>query len=406
MSTGTGEGGRGAILGLPRTYWILWFATLVNKFGTFVVPFLYLYLTRSEEMSVVQASLVVGLYGLGSTLSGPVGGLLADRVGRRSTMVSGLVAGALLMAALGMVHDTAFIPALTFALGFAGQLHRPATSAMVADLVPDASRVRAYGLLYWAVNLGSAVAVLLAGMMAERNFLLLFLGDAATTLLCAAIVWGWLPESRPLHTVRREPVLSSLQAPLRDRRFALLLVLELFAAMILFQFDTTFPEALAGHGITPAEYGTVVAMTCVLVMLVQPFAALRLERVHRGRALAATCTLIAVGFGAVGLFSTLPLFMLCGLVWTLGEIGYFAIMPTLVADLAPPGRRAVYYGSYQMAGGLASFAGPAAGGLIFQCLGPQWLWTGCFVLGIMLAFVALHVNRQPTANLDIHRTVP
>ena len=31
---------------LPRPVWILFFGTFLNKFGTFVVPFLTLYLTR------------------------------------------------------------------------------------------------------------------------------------------------------------------------------------------------------------------------------------------------------------------------------------------------------------------------------------------------------------------------
>jgi MFS family permease len=379
--------GKAAISGLPRAYWILWFATLVNRLGTFVVPFLYLYLTRSEHMSVAQASLVVALYGLGSTFSGPVGGLLADRLGRRRTMISGLAVGALLMVALGVTHVTAFIPLLAFALGFAGELHRPAASAMIADLVAPAGRVRAYGMLHWAVNLGFVVGLLLAGVMAERDFFLfLFLGDAATSLLCAAIVWRWLPESRPRRTEWREPVLSTLWAPLRDRRFAVVCLLALLTAMIYFQFATTLPEALARRGISPAEYGALVAMTCVVVTLVQPFATPLLERAHRGHVLAAACTLIAVGFGSVALFSSLPLFMLSGLIWTLGEIAYAAIMPTMVAGLAPPERRAGYHGSYQMARGLASFAGPALGGLVLQHLGPEWLWAGCFVLGLVLAF--------------------
>src|SRR5262245_9272927 len=109
---------RGAFSGMPSAYWILWSAILVNKLGTFVVPFLYLYLTRSEHMSVARASLIVALYGIGSTFSGPVGGLLADRIGRRTTLVGGLIAGAAAMVTLGITHTSSLIPVLTLVLGF------------------------------------------------------------------------------------------------------------------------------------------------------------------------------------------------------------------------------------------------------------------------------------------------
>jgi ABC-type dipeptide/oligopeptide/nickel transport system permease subunit len=79
------------LAGLPRTYWILWTGALINRLGGFVMPLLALYLTGERGLSVEQAGLVVSLYGAGALLSGPVGGALADRWGRRSTLVLALV---------------------------------------------------------------------------------------------------------------------------------------------------------------------------------------------------------------------------------------------------------------------------------------------------------------------------
>ena len=303
------------------------------------------------------------------------------------------------MASLGLIHVSSVIPVLTLVLGFVGELHRPAASAMIADVVAPELRVRAYGLLHWANNLGFAVGLMLAGIMAERSFLLLFLGDAATTLLCGAIVWRWVAESRPAHAEPSGRALGALLLPLCDRRFAAIWLLAMLTASIYFQFATTLPEALARHGVTKAEYGTLVSLTCLMITVVQPFAAPLLQRAPRAHVLAAACLLIAVGFGAVGLFSTLPQFMVAALIWTFGEIGYVAVMPSMVAGLAPPERRGGYQGCYQMAWGLASFAGPALGGQVFQRLGADWLWGGCFVLGVCLAIghhaVVRRADRQP-----------
>src|SRR5207302_1744754 len=79
--------------GLPRAYWWLWTATLVNRLGNFVVPFLALYLTEARHIGVERVGWIVGCWGLGSILSGPIGGALADRIGRRRTILVGLVGG-------------------------------------------------------------------------------------------------------------------------------------------------------------------------------------------------------------------------------------------------------------------------------------------------------------------------
>ena len=71
---------------LPRGAWILFFGTFLNKFGTFVLPFLAIYMT-SLGYSVAQAGVAAGAYGLGSLVASFVGGYLADKLGRRKTIV-------------------------------------------------------------------------------------------------------------------------------------------------------------------------------------------------------------------------------------------------------------------------------------------------------------------------------
>ncbi|NTX57420.1 MFS transporter, partial [Myxococcus sp. CA039A] len=75
--------------GLPRTFWVLWLGTLVNRLGTFILPFLALYLTGERGFTVERAGLVASLYGAGAVVAGPLGGMLADRVGRRLTVAGG-----------------------------------------------------------------------------------------------------------------------------------------------------------------------------------------------------------------------------------------------------------------------------------------------------------------------------
>src|SRR5947207_12844250 len=72
---------RANLRALPREAWVLFAGTFVNRLGTFVLPFVTLYLTH-RGYSAPQAGLGLAGYGLGAV--GTKGGtaLSADRRGR------------------------------------------------------------------------------------------------------------------------------------------------------------------------------------------------------------------------------------------------------------------------------------------------------------------------------------
>ena len=61
-------------------------------------------MTRAR-FSQSQAGLVLGLYGVGGAIGTTVGGVLADRWGRRPTMLIAQFGGAALMLTLGFAHS-------------------------------------------------------------------------------------------------------------------------------------------------------------------------------------------------------------------------------------------------------------------------------------------------------------
>src|SRR5215475_14533940 len=90
--------------GLPRTFWYLWVGALIDRLGTFVYTFLALYLTRARHFSVAPAGFVIALWGAGNFAAGPVGGYLADHLGRRRTMLISCAMSAAAMMNLGLAR--------------------------------------------------------------------------------------------------------------------------------------------------------------------------------------------------------------------------------------------------------------------------------------------------------------
>jgi len=163
---------------LPRPAWILFLGTFLNKFGAFVVPFLALYLT-SRGYTVGETGLAIGAYGVGNLFASLLGGHLADSLGRRKTIVLSMFSGAAMMMLLSQAHSLPVIIALAVLTGLTCESYRPASMALLTDLVRSDKRVTAFASLRMAFNAGFAFGPATAGFLAAYGYFWLFAGDAA-----------------------------------------------------------------------------------------------------------------------------------------------------------------------------------------------------------------------------------
>jgi len=375
---------RAAAGGLSSVFWTLWWGLLVNRLASFVVSFLAIYLVRDRGFSAAAAGWAVSLYGVGVTAAGPLGGLLADRLGRRATMVGGLAAGALSVATLALVRHPVLLSAAAFSAAATGELYRPAMAAAVADVVPPPDRARAFGLVYWAVNLGLAFGLLAAGLFADRSLPALFLADAATTAVFATLVLLRVPETRPAGAAH-EPALPGLARVFRDGPFTAFLLLHLMALVVFAQWQLGLPLDMAAHGLGPGTFAVLMAVNCAGVVVLQPLLAPRLRRFDGARLLAVSALLFGLGYGVNALEAGLPGYVLGTALWTVGEVIGFPVASALVADLAPAELRGRYQGAYAMTWGLALTLSPIFGGQTFTRLGGRALWLACLALALLVA---------------------
>ncbi|MBS2026121.1 MAG: MFS transporter, partial [Deltaproteobacteria bacterium] len=290
--------------GLPRAFWMIWAGLLINRLGCFVLAFLATYLVRERGLDAAGAGRVVAIYGLGIVLSGPVGGTLADKVGRRGTMLVGLVGGGLSVVALTLTTSIPVMTGLAFVSGLVGELYRPAMNAAVADLVPVADRQRAYGLVYWAVNFGLAVGWLLGSALATSGVRILFFADAITSFACAGLILSQVPETRPVGLVH-QPVVRGMLRTLGDGPFAVFLALHVVSLVVFCQWQLGLPLDMAAHGLSPSVYGVLMGVNCVEVVVLQPILSHRLRHKDAGSMLALMALLLGIGYGVNAFGGTL-----------------------------------------------------------------------------------------------------
>jgi len=374
-----------ALIGdLSPIFWVLWWGLLVNRMASFVGIFLALFLRERHGFDEAQAGWVVGLWGLGGTLAAPLGGLLTDRLGRRATMLLGLVAGGLSVVAIAIAARPLILATLSFLGGATQSLYHPAANATVADLVPAPERPRAYGHLYWAGNLGLAFGFLVAGLVPSRLLVFLFLADAGTTFLFAGIVASRIPETRPALLVH-QPAISGLLRVARDRVFVRLLLLHVLGLVVFTQFQLALPLDMAAHGVGSRGFSWVMAFNCIGVVLLQPWLTPPLRRADPSRLLAISAVLFGMGYATNAFVSRLPFYLLGAALWTVGEVVGFPAASALVANLAPLELRGRYQGAFTMTWGLAMTLSPVVGGQVMRRLGAPPLWYGCLAAGALVA---------------------
>jgi MFS family permease len=368
---------------LPPVYWTVWLGTLVNRAGSFVVPVLTFYLTDALGLSLASAGAIVSLFGAGSVCASLVGGVLADRLGRKVTMVVSLFGGAITMVVLSSVSSPFAIGAATFAAGFVGDLYRPAVSAFVADVVPAEHRQSAYGLLYWAINIGFSIAPIAAGAVATLSYRALFLGDAATSAIFAVIIFMRVPESHPDPT-RKHLATGGIVSVLRDRSFMWFWGCALLQGFVIFQLATTLSGWMERQGYGPGAYGAVLSINGILIVLVQPFITEWTKQFDRRNVLAVSAILTGVGFALHGVTAWLWMHAIAVGVWTIGETFNASVSSAIVSDRAPPLLRGRYQGVYSMSWGVAGMLAPIVGPRVLA-VSPLALWGGCAVFGLISA---------------------
>jgi MFS family permease len=383
---------------LPSSVWVLFAGSFVNRLGTFVLPFMTLYLTE-RGYSAPQAGVAIAAYGLGGLTAQLAGGLLADRIGRRNAIALSMLSAGALTLVLWQAQTLAQIYPLMFAIACFAELQRPAAGALIADLVPNERRVAAFTVFRLAINVGWAAGLALGGLLAQRNFDLLFVGDAATSIAFGIVSFVALPHGT--RTSRRDEAhLPSARASIiADRGFLLFLSAALLSASVYAQNVSTFPLHVDDAGYGPSTYGALQSLNGVIVVLAELPVIAWVRRQEPLLMVGTSGLLIGLAFGSLLIADTLPLLVAMVAVWTLGEIMGASPASSIAADRAPGHARGRYQSALGSTWSAAFVIGPILGTLVYS-IEPAILWWGCAATGLVALSLCLAARRLARGSAD------
>ncbi len=370
--------------GLSPAVWILVTARAVNRIGAFTLPFLGVVLTVEFGTSLSQTGVILALFGAATIPSRLLGGHLADRLGRRRTIVLGLTGCAVAQTWIALSHALWSAVLATVLLGLAFEIYEPPSQAMIADVTSPSDRPAAYGLYSAALAAAGVLAGLLAAAISHVDLRWLFVADALTCLACAVLVALALPGD-----VRRETeevaVRSKEVSVWRDGRLLLLLASGTVFATIYMQLVIGVPLTLLEQDLPKSGTGFILAVSTVTLIIAQRL--LRLQQLDDFRAMTVGYVLLGAGLIVTAIAHSLAIFLLAAVLWSLGDLFLLTRYLTQASGLAPEHARGRYLAVFGLSWGIATTIAPLTVTQLLDAAGPKRLWLTSAAVAAALALV-------------------
>ena len=384
----------------PQQFWVVVVVSFIDRIGgTLLFPFFALYITQKFSVGMTTAGIILGLFSVFGMVGGVLGGALADRFGRRSIILFGLVFSAMGTLTLGFVTRIEMLYPLAMLIGTLSNIAGPAHSAMIADILPEQKRQEGFGILRVVGNLSWLVGPTIGGFFANRDFMILFIADAAISCLVAILFYMLIRESQSVQVQEHEKTESILDtikgygAVLKDKAFvAFNLSLAIMSFVYLQMYNSLSVYLRDNHHVDPQGYGLLMSTSAITVILFQFSVSRAIRKKPPFLLLMAGGLFYAIGFTLFGLVSAYWLFMLNVVIITIGEMINMPTTQALSAEFAPEDMRGRYMAVFEMSWAVPAAIGPGLAGYILDHNEPNLLWYAGGVLCVVSAvmFLALH----------------
>ncbi|NUT35756.1 MAG: MFS transporter [Hamadaea sp.] len=377
-----------AVRSLPGWLRALMVGQFVSAAGALAWLYMTVYLVDDRGLTPARAGLVTAAYGVGIIAGNLTGGWFGDRFGLRRAML-GAIGGWVVCCVLVPFTSVALLPALVGVAGAIGGASRPIGGALVATAIPGDLRRVGIAMSRTVSNAGTIVGPPLGALFAAYNFDLLFVLDAATSLILLAVVWAKVP--RPERVVARSGKRAGVIAALRARPGILGVLAAIVAIDTVYRLQyTVLPLWMRDEGLPTVAYGLMISLNCVIIVLFEAAIAVRLRRHAALAVIGAGFALVGVGYLLLGTGFGLAAAIAMMIVVTAGEMLYKPTATAYAADAAPAGMDGRFQSLYGAASIFGMMLSPALGTALYE-VAPALVWPVGGLLALAVAIGTLLV---------------
>ena len=365
----------------------------LRMLGLFMIlPVFALYAEDLQGATPALAGLAIGIYGMTQALLQIPFGLVSDKIGRKPVIIFGLLVFAL-GSTVAASADTITMVIVGRALQGAGAI-AAAVMALTADLIREEHRVKAMAMIGMSIGASFALAMVLGPVL---NTWIGVPGIFWLTAILAVGGIGVIVLIVPTPAVSRvhrdaEAVPGQFTAVLRDPQL-LRLDLGIFCLhLILTASFVVLPLALRDVAGLPAArhwelYLPVLVMSLPMAIpfILQAEKHRRMKQVFVG-----AVAVIAIAEAGLSLLhgSVLSIALLLFVFYSAFNL-LEAILPSLIAKVAPPDRKGTAMGVYSSSQFFGAFVGGSVGGLLHGRYGLGAVFLFCAAVALLWLLVAV-----------------
>ncbi|MHA1459596.1 MAG: MDR family MFS transporter [Promethearchaeota archaeon] len=388
--------------GYPKPFKVLVFSTFIDRLGGFLLfPFFAFYITERFGVGATEVGFLFMVFAGGSLIGSTIGGALADKFGRRSMLLLGLISSGIGSILMGLVDNLYIFFILGAFLGILGDLGGPARQAMVVDLLPQEKHTEGFGLLRVFVNLSATIGPMLGVFIysESQSYMLLFVGDAVSSLITALIVFLVIPETKPEKREEKpeESVINTLKGykeVFKDSLYIIFLAVSAITVLVYMQMNSTLSIFLLNEHSFPLEgFGLLLSMNALMVVLFQFWITKRVSKFAPMKMMALGTLLYMIGFGMYGFINEIYLFFIAMAILTVGEMIVLPVSQGVVAKFAPEDKRGRYMAVYGYHWSIPMLFGIIIAGLIMDYINPYLVWYLAGILSLIAIIGFLLLNR-------------
>ena len=389
--------------GLSRSAWLISLASLVNRSGTMVLPFLSVYLTTKLGFSMKQAGIAMTLFGVGSFIGSYIGGTLSDRIGYYRVLFWSLCLGGIGFMILGYVKSLQGIYIMIFALSTVGEAFRPATMAALAAHSTPENRTRSYSLMRMSINLGFTIGPAIGGVLAAwKGYQTLFWVDGITCIASAIFFRAFLKPKKVEASEGNESQIvenKAIASPYADKQYLVFLLFTTIGATVFLQLISTLPVYYERvMHMSEWQIGAILAFNGLIVFLTEMPLVFTLERkMKRLHCIAAGVMMYAFGYLVLNIApQSMAIAVFSMFLLSIGEIFNMPFANSFALSRTTDANRGKYMGLYSMTYSLAHIIGPYFSMKIAENQGFDVLWyiSGALCTITFFGFLAMK-KRNP-----------
>jgi MFS family permease len=384
--------------GLPKNMYIMFGATVINRFGDFVMPFLTMYLTIKIGLSIEVAGIIVTICSLIGIPSSLIGGKLADEIGRKRTYMIAQAGAALALVPCAFLADPAIIVVFLMISTFFHGAVRPPMNAIITDILPPEQRQSGFSLQYLGINIGVALGPIVAGFLFKNLLPLLFIGDAITSFIAMFLIWRNVKEvkadelKKTAYTEKeKEEKGNVLTALIKRPQITIFLLTYIIYSFIYTQHRFSLPltaEAIFGES-GASKFGILMSINAFTVLFCTVGVTSLTRKFRPLINITIAGIFYAIGFGMLGLVSSYPLFIVSTVIWTIGEILVVTNFGVYMADNSPSNFRARFNAIGSLSWSIGAALGTSIAGKFIAEIGLNYIWPLTFVLS-MIGIVGMY----------------